>query len=411
MDRIPQDFDAEPSPRSFKTFPLSYDYPSPAQTDTNSSSTSHSQALQGLGLYNYPTSITLAGTSMPASMTVSAHAVPTMFSSTYDPFSTYQSSFSQGEMYRIPRETAASNYPASPMTSCNASQRSSFSSTAASTAYSHSDVNVKLEGPADWPSESNLSLTQRPGEMHPSQSFGLPAMLQEGPHSYAGSSHGSGFDTPYYGSPSPLSWTKTDGSAEQRTAQRYLEDGPDASKQRRISTDATRSRQPRKLTTKEEANFQCQVKGCGKLFGRSYNYKAHLETHDAGRVYPFPCPVEDCSRRFVRKTDLQRHNQSVHMKQRDFKCDFCSRFFARKDTLRRYVSIFSLTHRLCRQMPSCNGPFCGRGSQSRIRLTAGICGPGGILTGSRFLMLRGGFTIRGVSSRGSILRHERMAGP
>jgi hypothetical protein len=96
-------------------------------------------------------------------------------------------------------------------------------------------------------------------------------------------------------------------------------------------------RAPRRLTTREEANFQCEVKGCGKLFSRSYNFKAHMETHDEKREYPFPCLVEDCDKRFVRKTDLQRHHQSVHMKERSHRCDYCARLFARKDTLRRSV--------------------------------------------------------------------------
>jgi len=62
-----------------------------------------------------------------------------------------------------------------------------------------------------------------------------------------------------------------------------------------------------------------------------------METHDAAREYPFPCPLENCTKKFVRKTDLQRHHQSVHMKQRNHRCDYCSRFFARKDTLRRHM--------------------------------------------------------------------------
>lgn len=96
-------------------------------------------------------------------------------------------------------------------------------------------------------------------------------------------------------------------------------------------------RAPRKLTTKEEANFQCDVKGCGKFFSRSYNYKAHMETHREKRNYPFPCQNEDCTKRFVRKTDLQRHQQSVHMKERNHGCDYCGRMFARRDTLKRYA--------------------------------------------------------------------------
>lgn len=101
------------------------------------------------------------------------------------------------------------------------------------------------------------------------------------------------------------------------------------------SSVARARRQPRKHTTKEDANFECDVPGCGKFFSRSYNYKSHLETHDDKREYPFQCPLEGCNKKFVRKTDLQRHHQSVHMKERNHKCDYCGRFFARKDTLRR----------------------------------------------------------------------------
>ena len=97
-------------------------------------------------------------------------------------------------------------------------------------------------------------------------------------------------------------------------------------------------RQQRRLTTKEEANFICEFKGCGKMFSRSYNYKAHLETHDEKREYPFPCQVPNCNKRFVRKTDLQRHHASVHLRERTHKCDYCGRMFARKDTLRRLES-------------------------------------------------------------------------
>ncbi|KAM4066966.1 hypothetical protein HRG_000976 [Hirsutella rhossiliensis] len=96
-------------------------------------------------------------------------------------------------------------------------------------------------------------------------------------------------------------------------------------------------RVPRKHTTREEANFQCSVQGCGKFFSRSYNFKSHMETHDEQREYPFPCLVGGCAKKFVRKTDLQRHHQSVHKKERNHRCDYCGRLFARKDTLRRHM--------------------------------------------------------------------------
>ncbi|UNI16238.1 hypothetical protein JDV02_002694 [Purpureocillium takamizusanense] len=105
-----------------------------------------------------------------------------------------------------------------------------------------------------------------------------------------------------------------------------------------VVANTTRTRRvPRKHTTKDEANFQCTVEGCGKFFSRSYNYKSHLETHDEQREYPFPCLVSGCHKKFVRKTDLQRHHQSVHAKERNYRCDYCGRLFARKDTLRRHM--------------------------------------------------------------------------
>ncbi|RMY33959.1 hypothetical protein D0865_14315 [Hortaea werneckii] len=88
--------------------------------------------------------------------------------------------------------------------------------------------------------------------------------------------------------------------------------------------------------TKPE-NASCQCDQCGKLFQRSYNLKAHLETHDPNRPQPNPCQYPGCNKRFVRRTDLVRHEQSVHLKMRNFICPLCNSSFARKDTLRRHV--------------------------------------------------------------------------
>lgn len=116
---------------------------------------------------------------------------------------------------------------------------------------------------------------------------------------------------------------------------------PTKQRTRSRSREHRRGQPQRKLTTKEDANFQCEFEGCGQLFSRKYNYKAHKETHDKKREYPFPCVVHDCTKKFVRKTDLQRHNHSVHMKERNHVCDYCGRPFARKDTLKR-LGIFPI---------------------------------------------------------------------
>lgn len=163
------------------------------------------------------------------------------------------------------------------------------------------------------------------------------------------SPYSGSLEASYYQEPAPMSWSKVEYSSNQdlpsisslsipqydRRSESLDRGSVGSHDQRLPPSNIARTRQPRKLTTKEDANFQCQVKGCNKLFGRSYNFKAHMETHDATREYPFPCTVNDCDKKFVRKTDLQRHHQSVHMKQRNHRCDYCSRYFARKDTLRR----------------------------------------------------------------------------
>ncbi|KAI4151210.1 MAG: hypothetical protein LQ340_003636 [Diploschistes diacapsis] len=102
---------------------------------------------------------------------------------------------------------------------------------------------------------------------------------------------------------------------------------------------AARIKKKRRRTTPEEATHDCKV--CGKLFKRSYNWKSHLETHNPERKYPHPClaMIGDvpCTKKFQRKTDLDRHHDSVHLKARNHECKLCGHRFARRDTLRRHT--------------------------------------------------------------------------
>ena len=69
----------------------------------------------------------------------------------------------------------------------------------------------------------------------------------------------------------------------------------------------------RQKTTADEATHECGI--CSKLFKRSYNYKSHMETHNPDRKYHHPCTAKigdtPCTKRFQRKTDLDRHYDSV----------------------------------------------------------------------------------------------------
>lgn len=80
-----------------------------------------------------------------------------------------------------------------------------------------------------------------------------------------------------------------------------------------VLPSASRQKAKRKRTTPEEATHECRI--CHKLFKRSYNWKSHMETHNPERKYPHPCTAmvgnAPCSKKFQRKTDLDRHYDSV----------------------------------------------------------------------------------------------------
>jgi uncharacterized Zn-finger protein len=110
------------------------------------------------------------------------------------------------------------------------------------------------------------------------------------------------------------------------------------------------SPQPRKkrhLTEASEATYTCET--CGKFFSRIWNYNAHQDTHNPHRPRPHSCPQQNCGKAFVRRTDLTRHMQCVHAKDKRFRCELCGGNFARKDTLRRYLALLAWPRWKCRR--------------------------------------------------------------
>ncbi|KUI73883.1 Krueppel-like factor 4 [Cytospora mali] len=254
----------------------------------------------------------------------------------YDPFAAYDSSLSGS----YPHGLCASN-PHTPSPALQASQSPDPSLTRAPLTYppvhtssNPEDPRIKSEATSEFEQYPSPRLTNVP---YPSDMSSVYPSLPPLPQSAAQS--GSG----YVSDSTSTHWIKPEHypmEAEELYARPSSQSSTVLFGQetRRSSRTGSRSRRaPRKLTTKEEANFQCEVRGCGKLFSRSYNFKAHMETHDERREYHFPCQVDGCTKKFVRKTDFQRHHQSVHMKERNHKCDYCGRMFARKDTLRRHM--------------------------------------------------------------------------
>ncbi|PBP25751.1 putative Transcriptional regulator prz1 [Diplocarpon rosae] len=355
MDMTPQSSRSSASPYRYTSDPQPlYEYPSPAQTDSPYQST---DSHQDLGLYCYPDSTDVESSDFstdipPPPVTNnwptndlhsdphrSAQSIPNIPSGEYDPFASFSptvaAAYSTDIYSSYPAKTSI--LPAPPLLSGNTSHRSSLSSAPTSeiftrdaTTHSYTPV-VKMEEYPEYISDHEGMLLSSP----------LPNrnMIVTSANQYPGS-----LEADFYQDHSSMEWPKVECLPQELpsisfplTPNDRCSESQEIPRHNRRPSTMTRTRQLRKLTTKEDANFQCNIKGCGKLFGRSYNYKAHMETHDAGREYPFPCSTQDCNKKFVRKTDLQRHHQSVHMKERNHRCDYCGRFFARKDTLRRHM--------------------------------------------------------------------------
>ena len=330
-----------------------FEQPNSSQDKSNmvSSSSVQNQVLDLYGyhmsdaLENYQISapsLTLSNApsiSSPLALRSRHRPPPNILSADYDPFAPPHSEMapSFGSALYAMQSVEVSRPLVSSSPSAIASQRSSISSAHASETYSNPESyhanyhQVKMENPFDWLSQTS----------------GLGGTTSQADYSGLSNSvscfPGSVEDT-FLQQSSTMGWPKSQSldtasfsASMERTTPSDTGSGLGSEAKGTLSTVA-RTRMPRKMTTREDANYQCKVKGCGKLFSRSYNFKAHMETHDASRSYPFPCPLSECNKKFVRKTDLQRHHQSVHMKERNFQCNFCSRYFARKDTLRRYVA-------------------------------------------------------------------------
>ncbi|KAF6830322.1 epithelial zinc-finger EZF protein [Colletotrichum musicola] len=276
---------------------------------------------------NWPSSGDMAPTS-------SSLSIPNVLSSEYDPFAEYDPpvTASYGSETYPPPPSHASSVVNQPHALADATGRSPGRPSSRSS-FSYAPPlgsRIKMENASDYGSGIDVSHYPSPRSMQ------NPTPYIADPSHYASPHHG------YLTGPQSPAWPKTELDAEH-----YYQNSPAAEHEQHSHHASKRAdqlkhnrpkRAPRRMTTAADANYQCEVKGCGKLFSRSYNYKAHLETHDDKREYPFPCPIADCNKKFVRKTDLQRHNQSVHMKERNHKCDYCGRLFARKDTLRRQVA-------------------------------------------------------------------------
>ncbi|KAL9025566.1 MAG: hypothetical protein Q9196_005635, partial [Gyalolechia fulgens] len=257
---------------------------------------------------------------------------PDIFSAAYDPFSGFSASPNTGMMSGSSPEAPGLVYCQTPPSTNLPSHRSSVSSSyAPSEPYSqHSSdfayrPRVKVEDPSEW---------------HPAagNEYGLQRSMTTqclSPYSTGVSPATAAGDDVYR----HANWPKPSAVAYPVGLHNHEDYQRAQMETAHVLPSVNRIKKKRQRTTPEEATHECRV--CGKLFKRSYNWKSHMETHNPDRKYPHPCTVmvgdTRCTKKFQRKTDLDRHYDSVHLKARNHKCDLCGNKFARRDTLRRHT--------------------------------------------------------------------------
>ena len=287
----------------------------------------HQASGQGLGLY--PSSMPQSHQSTVSPMMASPQSEawsqsapmgpeyttsqpPDIFSAEFDPFSGFPAASTIGMVGQQSPEASGLEFSRTSPSSSLQSHRGSISSYASSegseSAYT---PRVKPEDPSEWcPSTANehvLQRTQAPATFNTSYGATLPSQTE---HLYRPQpSHTEDLYRPQANG----EWSKGDTAGYVSE----LHGAPDGRLPRfdmsTVLPSVTRIKKKRQRTTPEEATHECRV--CGKLFKRSYNWKSHLETHNPERKYPHPCTAiigdAQCTKKFQRKTDLDRHYDSV----------------------------------------------------------------------------------------------------
>ncbi|KAL9128288.1 MAG: hypothetical protein Q9217_003019 [Psora testacea] len=254
---------------------------------------------------------------------------PNIFTEAFDPFSDYNNNADTGMISAPSDETPGLDFCQTPPGTNMPSHRSSVSSSSSPSLH-HAEYytpRVKTEDQNEWyPSPGNEQVLQR-------------SLTTQNFTSYSnGLSPINGCTEDLYKSHTG-EWSKSNSAPYPFQFSTMVGDDPrtrfDGAP---VLPSVSRIKKKRQRTTPEEATHECTV--CGKLFKRSYNWKSHLETHNPDRKYPHPCNAmignQPCTKKFQRKTDLDRHYDSVHLKARNHRCDLCGHGFPRRDTLRRH---------------------------------------------------------------------------
>ena len=233
---------------------------------------------------------------------------PDIFSAAFDPFSGYSANNNTGMISQSSPEAPGLVFCQTPPSASHlASHRSSISSS-----YSPSEASfqgnqdvmytpkVKVEEASEWyqsPGNEQVLHRSLTTQSLTSYSTGVSPVSTAAEDMYR---------------PAASEWPRSDATGYpielHNTDRATFDNAP-------VLPSVARIKKKRQRTTPEEATHECRV--CGKLFKRSYNWKSHMETHNPERKYPHPCTAvvgdTPCTKKFQRKTDLDRHYDSVRL--------------------------------------------------------------------------------------------------
>ena len=229
---------------------------------------------------------------------------PDIFSAAFDPFSGYSANANTGMIATQSPEAPGLVFCQSPPSTNMPSHRSSISSSYSSPVQHGAEYytpRVKVEDGSEWyPSPGNDQVLHR------------SSTAQGVPNYSTGVSPVNGPSDDFYKNQAS-DWAKQNIPGYGSEMNMIGEDPRSKFDAAPVLPSVNRIKKKRQRTTPEEATHECRV--CGKLFKRSYNWKSHLETHNPERKYPHPCTAmvgnTPCTKKFQRKTDLDRHHDSV----------------------------------------------------------------------------------------------------
>ena len=237
---------------------------------------------------------------------------PDIFSAAFDPFSGFSaSSNTAGMVGAHSPEAPGLEFCQTPPSSNMQSHRGSVSSYAPSDSGSNGGAytpRAKHEDQAgEWYTGSSNDLQRAISQAPMPYPSGAPAIGSQTEQLYRESQPDALYRSQHH------EWSKSDTQGYITELGASTDGRPRFDSMQPVLPSASRVRKRRQRTTPEEATHECRT--CGKLFKRSYNWKSHMETHNPERKYPHPCThmvgSSQCSKKFQRKTDLDRHVDSV----------------------------------------------------------------------------------------------------